>query len=64
MKGVSLTDGGLLSGNKFPCNPLRWSTAPIFRGMGGVWGLYFEGIGLYRSVEDAELQNLTQLINK
>ena len=54
-----MTDGGLLSGNKFPCSPLRWSTAPIFRGMDGVWGLYFEGIGPYRIVEDAQIQSWT-----
>ena len=57
MKVVSLTDGGLLSGNKFPCSPLRWSIAPI-------WGLYFEGTGPYRIVEDAQIQSWTQLKTK
>ena len=61
MKGVSLTDGGFLSGNKVPCSPLRWSTAPIFRGMGGLWVLYF---GPYIIVEDVQIQCWTLLIDQ
>ena len=55
-----MTDGGLLSGNKLPCSPLRWSTAPVFRGMDGLWVCILKVLGL----EDGQIKSWTLLIDQ